>query len=48
MLDAHEIVDHGDRIEIRNTLIVSGPLGFLWRKRAAKDVAAGIEAQTAA
>ena len=46
MLDAHKIVDHGDHIEIRNTLIVSGPLGFLWRKLVAEGVAASIERQT--
>ena len=46
MHDSHEIVDHGDRIEIRNTLTVSGPLGFLWRKLVAEDVAASIEGQT--
>ena len=46
MLDAHEIVDHGARIEIRNTLTVTGPLGFLWRKLVAEGVAASIEAQT--
>jgi hypothetical protein len=46
MLDSHEIVDHGDRIEIRNTVTVSGPLGFLWRKLVAEGVAAGIEDQT--
>ena len=46
MLDSHEIVDHGSRIEIRNTLSVSGPLGFLWRKLVAEGVAAGIEDQT--
>lgn len=46
MLDTHEIVDHGDCIEIRNTLTVTGPLGFLWRKLVAEDVAASIEGQT--
>jgi hypothetical protein len=46
MHDSHEIVDHGDCIEIRNTLTVTGPLGFLWRKLVAEDVAAGIEGQT--
>jgi hypothetical protein len=46
MLDSHEIVDHGGRIEIRNTLTVSGPLGFLWRRLVAEGVAAGIEDQT--
>jgi hypothetical protein len=46
MLDAHEIVDHCDRIEIKNTLTVTGPLGFLWRKLVAEGVAASIEDQT--
>lgn len=46
MLDAHEIVDHGDRIEIRNTLTVTGPLALLWRKLVAEGVAASIEEQT--
>ena len=46
MHDAHEIVDHGDRIEIKNTLTVSGPLGYLWRKLVAEGVAASIEDQT--
>jgi len=46
MLDSHELLDHGDRIEIRNTLTVTGRLGFLWRKLVAESVAAGIEDQT--
>jgi len=46
MHDAHEIVDHGDRVEIKNTLTVSGPLGFLWRKLVAEGVAGSIEDQT--
>ena len=46
ILDAHEILDHGDRIEIRNTLTVTGPLGLLWRKLVAEGVAASIEGQT--
>lgn len=46
MLDSHEIVDHGDHIEIQNTLTVSGPLSFLWRKLVAEDVAASIAGQT--
>lgn len=46
MLDTHEIVDHGDRIEIKNTLTVTGPLGFLWRRLVAEGVAASIEGQT--
>lgn len=46
MLDAHEIVDHGDRIEIKNTLTVKGPLSFLWRKLVAQGVADSIEGQT--
>ena len=46
MPDAHEILDHGGRVEIRNTLTVTGPLGFLWRKLVAEGVAASIEDQT--
>ena len=46
MHDSHEIVDYGDRIEIKNTLTVTGPLGFLWRKLVAEGVAASIEDQT--
>jgi hypothetical protein len=46
MYDAHELIYHGDELEIRTTLSISGPLSFVWRKLVAEHVADGMRAQT--
>jgi hypothetical protein len=46
MYDSHEIIDHGDDLEIKTTIQIEGPLSFLWRKIVAEDVANGMEEQT--
>lgn len=46
MFGLHEFVPHGDEIEIRITMRVEGPLGFLWRKLVAEGVVNGLPAQT--
>ncbi len=46
MYDSHEIIDHGDELEIKTTIRIAGPLSFLWRKVVAEDVANGMEEQT--
>lgn len=46
MFDSHELIDHGDEVEIRTTIRVKGILSFLWRKLVAENVASGMAAQT--
>ena len=46
MYDAHDVIDHGDEIEIRSTVSIQGPLALLWRKVVAEGVAASLEHQT--
>lgn len=46
MFDCHELIAHGDEVEIRTTIQVRGFLGFLWRKLVAENVANGMAAQT--
>lgn len=46
MYDLHEIIVHGQSIEIRNTLTVEGPLSFIWRKLVIEKIAASIAEQT--
>ena len=46
MYDSHEIIDHGEELEIKTTIRIEGPLSFLWRKIVAEDVANGMEEQT--
>lgn len=48
MFDSHEIIDHGDELEIRTTLSIEGFLSFLWRKIVAENVANGMAEQTEA
>ena len=45
MYDSHEIFARGDEIELKCTLVIKGPLSFLWRKVVAEDVAKGIPRQ---
>ena len=46
MFDSHEIIDHGENLEIKSTIRIEGPLSFLWRKLVAENVAKGLEEQT--
>lgn len=46
MYDCHEIINHGDAIEVRTTIRIEGILAFLWRKIVAENVANGMAAQT--
>lgn len=46
MYDLHELLDHGDELEIQSTIRIEGPLSFLWRKLVAENVANGLEVQT--
>lgn len=48
MLDSHELISHGDELEIRTTLSIEGILSFLWRKIVAENVANGMAEQTEA
>ena len=46
MYDLHELVPHGDKLEIKSTIRIEGPLSFLWRKLVAENVVNGMKAQT--
>ena len=46
MYDSHELVTHGDELEIKTTISIRGPLSFVWRKLVAENVAHGMRAQT--
>ena len=46
MFDSHEIIDHGEKLEIKSTIRIEGPLSFLWKKLVAENVAEGLEEQT--
>ncbi|MFZ2959411.1 MAG: polyketide cyclase [Candidatus Ozemobacteraceae bacterium] len=46
MYDSHEIIDHGEELEIKSTISLSGFLSFLWRKLVVEEIANGLEAQT--
>lgn len=45
MYGIHEMNDTREGLEIRHTVRVEGPLGFLWKKIVAEKVAAGLEEQ---
>lgn len=47
MYGRHEFIDQPDGVEIRTTMRVEGPLGFLWRKIVAEGIVKGLPAQTA-
>lgn len=46
MYDSHELIDHGNKLEIKTTIRIHGPLSFLWRKLVAENVANGMKKQT--
>jgi hypothetical protein len=46
MYGEHQFITRGDEIEIRTSVTVRGPLGFLWRKLVAEGVARSLEEQT--
>ncbi|MFD1878903.1 hypothetical protein ACFSF3_19080 [Vibrio chagasii] len=47
MYDSHELVEHGNQLEIRSTLKIEGPLSWLWKKLVAENVASGVDKQLA-
>jgi hypothetical protein len=47
MYGDHQFIVRGDEVELRTTVSVDGPLGFLWRKLVGEGVAASLPAQTA-
>lgn len=47
MVDVHEFTQTDDELEIRNTVSMSGPLAWLWRKLVGEGVARSLPAQTA-
>jgi hypothetical protein len=46
MYGAHEFIARGDEVEIRTSVTVEGPLGFLWRKLVGEGVAKSLPEQT--
>lgn len=46
MLGEHELVRHGNELEIRTTISVRGALSFLWIRLVASEVVAGLPEQT--
>ena len=46
MVDSHELIDHGDGVEVKTTITMQGPLAFLWRKLVGEDVARSLPQQT--
>jgi hypothetical protein len=46
MVDSHELIEHGDKLEIKTTIRMEGPLAFLWRKLVGQEVADSLPQQT--
>ncbi|OGH00033.1 MAG: hypothetical protein A2600_13870 [Candidatus Lambdaproteobacteria bacterium RIFOXYD1_FULL_56_27] len=46
MYGQHELIDKGEELEIKITLRLVGPLGFLWRKLVVEGIARGLPEQT--
>ena len=46
MVGCHEIITHGDELEIKTKMSIEGWLSFLWRKIVAEGVANGMREQT--
>ena len=46
MYDAHELIPHGEDLEIRTTVSIRGPLSFVWKRLVAENVANGMQDQT--
>jgi hypothetical protein len=47
MVDVHELVQTEDGLEVRNTLTMTGPLAYVWRKLVGEGVARSLPEQTA-
>ncbi len=45
MYDIHELEETKDGLKLKSTIRMEGPLGWLWRKIVAEDVAAGASKQ---
>jgi hypothetical protein len=46
MTGSHDLIQHGDELELRTTMTVTGLLTFLWVKIVAQGVADKLESQT--
>lgn len=46
MHDFHEIIDHGDELELKTTISIDGVFSFLWRKLVGENIVSGLEKQT--
>lgn len=46
MVGSHDMIEHADGLELKTTISVEGPLGFVWRKIVAQGVADSLEQQT--
>jgi hypothetical protein len=46
MFGQHEFVDVGEGVEIKTTMRLRGPLGFVWRKLVGEGIVAGLADQT--
>jgi hypothetical protein len=46
MLDDHEIIPHGEGLEIKTTIRLKGPLEWLWLRLVVNDIVRGLPAQT--
>ncbi|MDH4273980.1 MAG: polyketide cyclase [Gammaproteobacteria bacterium] len=46
MYGAHELIEHGDALEIKTTMTVTGPLAFIWKTLVATDIVKGLPEQT--
>ncbi|WP_172380032.1 hypothetical protein [Vibrio sp. Vb339] len=45
MYDSHELIEHGNQLEIKSTLKIEGPLSWLWKKLVAESIASGMDHQ---
>lgn len=46
MYDSHELIQHGEQLEIKTTIKLEGPLALVWRKLVVQDIVQGLPAQT--
>jgi hypothetical protein len=46
MYDTHEIIEHGNQLEVKTTVSLQGILAPLWRKLVAEDIANSLDIQT--
>ena len=46
MFGSHDMIEHGDGLELTTTISIEGPLAFVWRKIVAQGVADSLPSQT--